>query len=78
MGNCVLTAHAAPDAVPTPTPVPDEEDLVIANKKLDLLCQRLELELELEWKCKSLELKCRRLTLELERSEMSKLLSPPS
>ena len=76
MGNCVLTAHAAPDAVPTPTPVPDEEDLVIANKKLDLLCQRLEL--ELEWKCKSLELKCRRLTLELERSEMSKLLSPPS
>ena len=54
---------AAPDA--TPTPVPDEKDLIIVNLKMDLMWQRL----ELEQKCKSLELKCRNLAVELERSE---------
>ena len=67
MGNCMYpaTAAAALDALPTPTPVLDEKDKIIANLKLDFMRQKL----ELEQKCQGLELKCRRLTMELERSE---------
>ena len=59
------TAAAALDALPTPTPVPDEKDEIIANLILDLMRQKL----ELEQKCQGLRLKCRRLTIELEQSE---------
>ena len=54
MGNCMspATAAAAPDAVPTPTPVPDEKNETIANLKLDLMRQKR----ELEQQCQGLEL----------------------
>ena len=61
MDNCVSPAVAVPDA--TPTPVPDEKDIIIVNLKMDLMWQRL------LQKCKSLKLKCRSLTVKLERSE---------
>ena len=62
MGNCVSPA-AVPVAVSTS--LPDEKYKIIANLKMDLMWQRL----ELEQKCKSLELKCQSLTVELERRE---------
>ena len=54
MGNCMSSVPVtAPDIVTIPAPASDEKEAVIADLKLRLMYQRL----ELEHRCKYLELK---------------------